>query len=68
MDFKVKITGEQTEFVQTEDEGEQGQLKPGFEALVFLQLLKQLFFVVTTVAVQRCETTGIEERFQELCH
>lgn len=51
-----------------EDEGEQGQLKPGCEALVFLQLLKQLFFVVTTVAVQRSKTTGVGEGFQELCH
>lgn len=55
---------EQTEFVVTEDEGEQGQLKPGFEALVFLQLLKQLLFVVTPEAVQRCESTGAGEGFQ----
>lgn len=60
----MRNTGEQTGFVEAEDEGEQGQLKPGFEALVFLQLLKQLFFVVTTGAVQRCETTGAGKDFR----
>lgn len=32
-----------------------------------MQLLKPFFFVVTTVAVQRCETTGVGEGFQECC-
>lgn len=63
----MSSTGEQTELVETEHEGEQGQLKPGSEALVFLQLLKQFCFAVTTGAVQRCETKGAGEGFQELC-